>query len=183
VPSFEICAVGLSCSLSLGCSSSVIGRGTGTTSAARARFEVHIADQVSGSGRDRNRRPVEMTLTNESNDLLWVNTLMRSATPPYFPRVSEVDLEITGPSGKVAFDCKVNTPFATEGSYRVLRPREGLTKTEELWCYGPLDEPGTYTGQARYLDGNPQAPPAPTGAVHLSEELVAVPFQFNVVPK
>jgi hypothetical protein len=43
-----------------------------------------------GSGRDRSLRPVEMTLTDVSSRVLWVNTLMRAAGHADFPTFQRV---------------------------------------------------------------------------------------------
>jgi hypothetical protein len=167
--------------LAFGCAASVGGRVAGP--AARARLEVYVGDQTIGSGRNRSLRPVEMTLTNASSCVLWVNTLMRVAAPGDFPRRAEIDLEVTAPSGKLVFGCKARSTIATRSAYALLKPGERLTTKAALWCYGPLDEPGTYRAQATYLDGSSEAPPAPDGSEHLSEAVISEPFQFHVGPK
>ena len=166
--------------LLLGCSSSLVGKNSNAVGSARARLDVRIADQSAGFGRDRGLQPVEMTLVNQSDVLLWANAQMISASS-YFPHHAEVDLQITGPSGPLTFSCKSDSEPATVGAYVLLRPGGRLTRSVELWCYGHFDELGTYTARARYHDGNPQAPLPPTGAQHLSEEVLSEPSVFHVV--
>lgn len=169
--------------LIVGCAPSIVGKRAASAPMPRARFEVHIADLVSGSGRDREDL-IEMTLTNESDRVLWVNPRMnlapRGGEPP---GVVEVGFEITGPSGKLPYPChrRIGRPWGT--SYVALKPREQLTGHSSMWCPGLLDEPGVYTARAAYHDENPEAPVPPPGAEHLSEEVVAEPVQFRVLPK
>jgi hypothetical protein len=171
------------------CMSSVVGSSATSGQKARARFEVHISDFVSGSDRIH-PDIIEMTLTNESSSSLWVNQRLFVAPPGWSTRSTEVKIEIIGPSGKLGCPCHRNIELPTEGSYIVLRPGERLTRTSEMWCSDMLDEPGTYTVRATYRDefrgtlsnGYAGPPPPPAGADHLSEPVAAAPFQFQVLP-
>jgi hypothetical protein len=58
--------------------------------------------------------------------------------------------------------------------YRLLDPGQEISARYNLvHCYAGLREPGAYRIVAEYKDGSPKAPPAPQGAVYLSEAVRA----------
>jgi hypothetical protein len=152
------------------------------------RFEIHVPDQVGGDQvRDPAQnagRPAELTFINQSDRLLWVNTLARVG-PSSMSGLSEVQLTIRGPSGNVPFYCKDKGRHPNSGDYALLRPGETITvKADMVWCYYDLfTNPGTYTAEAAYHDNNPQPPSSPPGVERVSEELIAEPVQFRVIAK
>jgi hypothetical protein len=168
----------LCCILILACASAPTRAASST--APRARFQLRMPNQVSGSIQ---KGEFEMVLANQSDRALWVNGRMSVADPGTVPGATEVSLEIAGPLGNAFFACFLKTSDATEKDYVILRPGELWVRKASLMCFDGMDAPGKYTARARYHDRNPTLPPAPAGTQHLSEELVAAPVQFEVVKK
>jgi hypothetical protein len=168
--------------LLLGCATLTGGNGvaggSGAAVPAPASLELKIASQI---GPIRDAR-FELTLKNRSNGPLWINTRL-ALDGPTPPGLSEVWLEVTGPSGRVEFDCKTNRPFASVKNYAVLQPNETVTRSAELRCFEGLEPGVDYTARAHYQDRNDKVPPAPAGAVHLGEEIVSASVTFHVAVK
>jgi hypothetical protein len=129
-------------------------------------------------------RPVEMTFTNESSRVLWVNNRAR-VNSALLAGYVEVQLTIRGASGEVPYYCKDQASHPGSGDYALLRPGETLTvKADTLWCYlDVFSKPGTYTAAAVYHDRTPDPPQSPPGVERLTEEVVADPVQFRVVAR
>jgi hypothetical protein len=157
-----------------------------------ARLEVFAADSAAddrAAHRGSLHRSFEMVLTNVSKWPLWVPSYIS------YERPSPVQgwVELSGPSGPLSMACLAcggRTP-----PYRVLYPGEQLRMKEDLWCFGPLFEPGLYTITAAYspslvartyFNGHSRdRPPAPPRGVDiLTEDVVseAVHFQVRAPP-
>jgi hypothetical protein len=175
-----------------GCASSATGRPFAAPMSARLRLELSVKDQPALSlEEDRVRRvdmqyadlPVELTLSNESERELWVNARLSVAWRPAFPGMAEVNLDVTGPEGAVAFTCMPRYAEADPSAYRILKPGERVTVRALIPCPGALNRPGLYTAQATYQDGNAHAPAAPPGTERMIEAVASGPVQFRVISK
>jgi hypothetical protein len=165
--------------LGLVLSCATLASGGGGAVRPRARLELKIAPKI-GPLRDAH---FEIVLRNTSGRSLWVNTRMALDAHPTTPGLSEIWLDIRGPAGAVEFNCKVRGGAPDESDYSVLKAGDAVTNDDKLRCFDDLRVGKTYTARAHYFDQNPEIPPAPDGAVHLSEEVVSAQVQFEVVAK
>ena len=141
-------------------------------SSTPARLVLKINPEL-GSASDKK---YEIKLTNIYDRPLWINGRLFLAPLVYSP----LTLDIQGPSGAVAYNCKADIRHASSKEYTTLKPADSLSYTGALDCL-TLKAGETYTVRARYHDRNPDAPLAPPSAVHLSTEIVSEPVQFKVV--
>jgi hypothetical protein len=172
------------CAMALAAGCVSVGAASPTTSTGRVKFEIHVPDQVArGVGGPSNAgRPVSMTFTNKSEQVVWLNGRAK-AGPVIGGSMTQVKLTIRGPSGVVPYECADKGRPARVSDYVLLRPGEHVEfKDDVLWCFVDLfSHPGVYTAEAVYHDENPEPPPAPAGAEQVSEELIAEPTEFKVL--
>jgi hypothetical protein len=141
-----------------------------------ARLEMHVPAQVQGTG----DVPIELVLTNDGTEPIWVNSRMVLCAYGNFDSGRcEIWLDMTGPAGVVLFRCLPQLVPAKARDYVSVAPGEHIRRQRSLYCY-LLNRRGTYSVQAHYRDQNPLGPAAPPGTTHLAEEMVTPRVTFEV---
>jgi len=125
---------------------------------------------------------VDVTLTNQTSKILWLNDRLMVNRYSDPPDRREVWFIVNGPRGDaIELECLKNVRPLTSANYRVVKPRESVSVTEILSSCFPIDRPGVYTMVAVYQDGNRQPPPPPAGAEYVSELVQSAPIKFEVL--